>query len=92
MQIPFKMKMSNGDTKLKIAIIGETGCGKSTLINALLGKIVLPESPMTSTPILTYIEYWGQGKDYAEIVDVNQRIIEQIDIETFIQNYCFNME
>jgi len=90
--MPLKTKMSNGDTKLKIAIIGETGCGKSTFINALLGKIVLPESPMTSTPILTYIEYWGQGSDYAEIVDVNQRIIEQIDTETFIQNYCFNVE
>lgn len=84
--------MSNRNIKLKIAIIGETGCGKSTLINALLGKIVLPESPMTSTPILTYIEYLGQGKDYAEIIDVNQRIIEKLDTGVFIQKYCFNVE
>lgn len=80
------------DIKLKIAIIGETGCGKSTLINALLGKIVLPESPMTSTPLLTYIEYLEQGKDYAEIIDVNQCIIEKLDTDVFIQKYCFNVE
>ena len=91
MQIPFKTKMNN-NIGLKIAIIGETGCGKSTFINALLGKIVLPESPMTSTPILTYIEYLSQGTDYAEIIDVNQNIAERLEIEAFIKKYCFNVE
>ncbi len=91
MSILPKIMMNSNDAKLKIAIIGETGCGKSTLINALLGKIVLPESPMTSTPILTYIEYLSQGSDYAEIIDVNQKIIEKLGIEAFIKKYCFNV-
>lgn len=86
------LKVTMSNIKLKIAIIGETGCGKSTLINALLGKIVLPESPMTSTPLLTCIEYLEQGKDYAEIIDVNQCIIEKLDTDMFIQKYCFNVE
>lgn len=85
-------KMNSNDIKLKIAIIGETGCGKSTLINALLGKIILPESPMTSTPILTYIEYLSQGEDYAEIIDVKKNVIETLCIKEFIKKYCFNVE
>lgn len=84
--------MNKTDTKIKIALIGETGCGKSTFINALIGEIVLPESPMTSTPVLTYLEYSERGNDYAEIVDIHQQITEVLEIETFIKKYCFNVE
>lgn len=91
MLIQRRTMMNSNDEKFKIVIIGETGCGKSTLINALLGKIVLPESPMTATPIITYIEYLSQGSDYAEIIDVDQKIIEKLGIEEFIKKYCFNV-
>lgn len=82
----------SSNIELKIAVIGETGCGKSTLINTLLGKIVLPESPMTSTPLITYIVYSSKEKDYAEIIGNQQNIIETLEIEMFIKKYCFNVK
>lgn len=40
---------------IHIALVGQTSCGKSTVINALSEDIVVPENPMTATPIPTYI-------------------------------------
>lgn len=39
----------------KIAIVGRYSTGKSSLINALLGKNILPTSPVPTTKAITYI-------------------------------------
>ena len=40
---------------MQLAVVGQTSCGKSTVINALSEDIVVTENPMTATPIPTYI-------------------------------------
>lgn len=45
------------EEKLKILFAGQFKTGKSTLINALLGKKVLPADPIPCTAVITEIEY-----------------------------------
>lgn len=45
------------DGLFKVAIMGTFTGGKSTVINALIGAKILPESTLPSTAILTYINY-----------------------------------
>lgn len=41
----------------QIVVVGEFGRGKSMFINALLGKAILPSSPIQTTAILNHIKY-----------------------------------
>lgn len=41
----------------QIVVVGEFGRGKSMFINALLGKVILPSSPIQTTAILNHIKY-----------------------------------
>ncbi|MGM9779923.1 MAG: dynamin family protein, partial [Prevotella sp.] len=50
------------DGLFKVAIMGTFSSGKSTVINALIGAKILPESSLPCTAILTYIQY-GRPED-----------------------------
>lgn len=50
----------------KVVIMGTFSSGKSSVINALLGAKVLPESINPCTSVLTFVQY-GEKKDVAEV-------------------------
>ena len=54
------------DGLFRVVIMGTFTSGKSTLVNALLGSRILPESALPSTAILTFIQY-GCDEDDVEI-------------------------
>lgn len=54
------------DGLFKVAIMGTFSCGKSTIINALIGAKILPEAALPCTAILTFIQY-GADENKAEL-------------------------
>ena len=62
-----------------VAFIGQYSAGKSSLINNLLGRQILPGGRVETTPILTYISYGEQEGGRLFYIDGNT---EDIDLET----------
>ena len=54
------------DGIFRVVVMGAFTTGKSTLINALVGKRILPESALPSTAILTFIQY-GEDENCVEV-------------------------
>lgn len=54
------------DGLFKVAIIGTFSSGKSTVINALIGSMVLPVASGPCTGILTFIQF-GENENFAEV-------------------------
>ncbi len=81
---------------VRVAVIGATSSGKSALINAMLGRLVVPENPNVSSPIPVWIGY-REGepavKIYKSPADApDQMQTEDCSIETFQVQYCYNAE
>lgn len=79
---------------VRIAVIGTTGAGKSTTINALLENLVLPENPSTSSPIPVWIGY-HDAEPSVEIylTDKEDKVVqEKHSVPSFQRNYCYRME
>lgn len=72
-----------------VAFIGQYSAGKSTLINNLLGRKVLPGGRVETTPILTYISYNSQESGRLFYLDGN---VEDIDIATVMEITQSNSE
>lgn len=53
----------------KIAVVGRYSTGKSSLINALLGKDILPSSPVPTTKAITYIIKGSEPSLFSEMRD-----------------------
>ncbi|MCH5310401.1 MAG: dynamin family protein [Prevotella sp.] len=68
------------DGLFKVAIIGTFASGKSTVINALVGSKILPESALPSTAILTYIQY-GTDEDHVDVYMADE-ILEDGSVRT----------
>jgi hypothetical protein len=57
------------DRPLQLAVAGAVSAGKSTLINAVLGRAIAPVDAGECTRIVTWYEYGGQDKDGLVIVE-----------------------
>lgn len=80
---------------VRIAVIGATSSGKSTLLNALLEHITVPENPNVSSPIPVWIGY-GDGDPvftvYESDPEDESRIgSRQYPARTFLKQYCYNL-
>lgn len=81
------------DGIFRVVVMGAFTTGKSTLINALVGKRILPESALPSTAILTFIQY-GDDEDCVEVhfkdtIDENGTVVKGC-VETLSQEDFFN--
>lgn len=87
------------DGLFRVVVMGTFTSGKSTLINALLGSRILPESALPSTAILTFIQFEYDTDDveihYRDIVNedgnVTKGAVEHISKENFMQTYHYDI-
>lgn len=88
------------DGIFRVVVMGAFTTGKSSLINALVGKRILPESALPSTAILTFIQY-GEDMDCVELhfkdtVDETGNMlkgrVEMLSQEDFFNEYRYNNE
>ena len=88
------------DGIFRVVVMGAFTTGKSTLINALVGKRILPESALPSTAILTFIQY-GEDVDSVEVhfkdtVDEGGNVVkgrvEKLSQEDFFNEYRYTNE
>lgn len=63
----------------KIAVVGRYSTGKSTLINSLLGKDLLPSSPVPTTKTVTYILKGVEASLYSEQPNGDVVVHQSID-------------
>ena len=87
------------DGLFRVVVMGTFTSGKSTLINALLGSKILPESALPSTAILTFVQFGCDADDveihFKDIVNddgtVTKGDIEHITKEEFAETYHYNV-
>lgn len=88
------------DGIFRVVVMGAFTTGKSALINALVGKRILPESALPSTAILTFIQY-GEDEDsvevhFKDITDENCNHVagrvEKMSQEDFFKEYRYTNE
>lgn len=87
------------DGLFRVVVMGTFTSGKSTLINALLGSRILPESALPSTAMLTFIQFGCDTDDveihYRDIVNedgnVTKGAVEHISKEKFMQTYHYDI-
>lgn len=80
---------------IHIALVGQTSCGKSTVINAMSEDIVVPENPMTATPIPTYIAKSVVDADTHSVTVVpedEKKKRKELTRKQFLTQYCYNAE
>ena len=77
---------------VRLMLLGSSGAGKSTMINALLRCIAVPESGLTSSPIPVWFTA-GAGTRYSvyEDTDKGPVLLEEPERDAFIRKYCFNV-
>lgn len=77
------------NNEFRITIVGEFSSGKSTLIDALIGKDILPHSTSETTATLTYIHSVEQGhakENKAEIFfsDGNTKLVDFSTLKEYV--------
>lgn len=78
---------------VRIAVIGTTGAGKSTTINALTECLVLPENPSTSSPIPVWIGYHDAEPSVEIYRSDNGSVIQEVhSVPDFQRKYCYHMQ
>ncbi len=66
------------DPDLKVAFVGGFSAGKSSLINAFLGRYLLPESVEPTTAVPTFVRSCGSEDEGAKIHYLSQTEVEEL--------------
>lgn len=88
------------DGLFRVVVMGTFTSGKSTLINALLGSKILPESALPSTAILTFVQYGADVDDveirFKDTVNADGSVTagrtEHVTKEQFLSTYQYTNE
>lgn len=78
---------------LHMAFVGQTSCGKSTAVNGISKQILLPENPMTCTPVPTYITKANTEDELQGVTIVpeeEKKESKELTRKEFITKYCYN--
>ncbi len=67
-----------------LAVVGQFKRGKTTLINALLGRNLLPAAVVPLTSVVTVIEYGGQEEAVVHFLDGSQRAISFDELGDYV--------
>lgn len=78
---------------VRVAVVGVTGSGKSTMVNALVQRLVLPENPSVSSPIPVWLGHHPGPDAIARVYRTQdgKTVTESCDSETFRSRYCYNL-
>ena len=71
-----KEKLNNNT--FNIVVLGEVNRGKSTFINALLGKNILPSNILPTTSVITMVVY---GEDKKALIEFNNGTKKSIELD-----------
>lgn len=69
-----------------ISFIGQFSSGKSSLINNILNRKLLPQGITETTPLLTYISYGVDEKAVVHYLDGNEKTVQIEEISKLRQN------
>jgi GTPase Era involved in 16S rRNA processing len=67
-----------------LAVVGQFKRGKTTLINALLGRDILPAAVVPLTSVVTIIEHGPQERVSLRFLDGSSREIEASDLSNYV--------
>ena len=81
-----QMKNINENKTCFVAFLGQFSAGKSSLINNLIGKDVLPHKTKVTTPLLTYIRYDEKEKAVIHWLDGNIENISIDEVDNIVQD------
>ncbi|MEM1254969.1 MAG: dynamin family protein [Cyanobacteria bacterium P01_H01_bin.21] len=72
----------------RLMVLGDMKRGKSTFLNALLGKPVLPSNVNPCTAVLTVLRYGAEARVTVHFTD--ERPPEQLGVDAFTQQYTID--
>ena len=81
-----QLKSINENKTCFVAFLGQFSAGKSSLINNLIGKDVLPHKTKVTTPLLTYIRYNENEKAILHWSNGNNENISIDDVDNIVQD------
>ncbi len=85
---------------VRVVLLGVSSVGKSTVINALMRKLLVPENPSTSSPIPVWMSYAADGKECVRVTKTVQQpgqkqkveVTDEVTAEDFQKKYCYNLD
>lgn len=80
-----RLRHQNEEGLYFVAFVGQFSAGKSTLLNNLLGRKILPEGTTETTPVLTYLRYGEDERAHLFFLDGTEREIALEDIARIMQ-------
>ena len=70
--------------RFRIVVLGEFSRGKSTFLNALIGRKLLPAKIRPTTSVLTYVRYGEESSLQVHTTDGQQRPLEEDELTSAI--------